>query len=459
MPNASLPSGNALRKVLMLAYVFPPFFSVGGSIRVVKFVKYLPAQGWLPVVLTIDDRREYATQRKEGSEALLRDIPSQAKIYRTAAGEPPLELLEKGRRARQENWLAAVIVNLLSAVRRWARLYLLLPDEKITWLPFALRLGRQIVREEGVDVIFATGPPHSVILIGAVLKRVTGKPLILDFRDDWIDTPWHQSKHRPIRWIERRLEQWAVNTSDRVVLVTERSRNTFVDRYPRDPENKFLFIPNGYDPDDYTSLKESTDRPRDSKFTIVHAGSLSDWEGWNRSPEGLFRALGRIRQRHPHLSANLAVAFTGHLPDGYRGMVEAMGLVSMVKEVGHLPREELLRLLKAADLLLAINYDDWSTVIPGKVYDYWGVGGPTILLLSCPGAAQSLVEQHDLGISALPYDVEAIEHAIVDVYRRREMGDPIQVNTADIEGFSREALTGKLAKVLSEVDHVEGNST
>ena len=440
-----------MRKVLMLAYVFPPFFSVGGSIRVVKFIKYLPALGWMPVVLTIDDSKEYDTQRKQGSEGLLQDVPKQVKIYRTGAGEPSAELLERGREARRKDWLAAVIVNLLSTMRRWASLYLLLPDQKIAWLPFAVRLGRQIVSRENIDVIFATCPPHSVALIGAVLKRLTGKPLILDFRDDWIDTPWHRLKTWLVRRIEGRLEKWAVKTADGVVLVTEWSRNAFVARYPGEPEDRFLFIPNGCDLEDFAILKQAADRPRDSHFTIVHAGLLSESEDWKRSPEAFFQALRRIQQQHPDLAANLTVAFTGHLPEGYRRMAGDMGLSSVVKEVGHLPRDEFVRLMKTADLLLAINYDDFSTLIPGKIYEYWAVGGPPILLLSCRGAAQTLVEQHKLGITVPPYDVEAIQHAVLDVYRRREMGDPMQVNTAGIQEYDRKTLTKKLARTLSTI--------
>jgi len=449
MADALRLTGNDARKVLMLANHFPPFGSVGGSIRVVKFIKYLPALGWLPVVLTIDDSREYDTQRKRGSEALLQDIPKQVKIHRTTAGEPSVELLERGRKARRQNWLAAVIVNLLSAARRWASAYLLLPDANITWLPFALKMGRQIVNREGIDVIFATCPPHSATLIGAVLKRLTGKPLILDFRDDWIDTPWHCSKPWLIRRIERCLEKWAVKAADRVILVTEWSKSAFVARYPRELKDKFVFIPNGCDLDDYAILERIPDKPRDSQFTIVHAGLLSASKGWKRSPEEFFQALRRLRQQHPELAAKLTVAFTGHLPEGYRQMVEVMGLSSVVKEVGHLPRDEFVRFMKAADFLLAINYDDWSTVIPGKIYEYWAVGGPPILLLSCRGAAQSLVEQHELGITAPPYDVEAIQHAVLNIYRRREMGDPMQVNMAGIEEYDRKVLTKKLAQTLS----------
>jgi len=442
-------SANDVQKVLMLAYVFPPFYSVGGSTRVVKFIKYLPAFGWLPVVLTIDDSMEYATQRRQGSEALLKDIPEQVKIYRTTAGEPSVQLLEKGRKKMRQNWLTAVIVKLLSAVRRWAGLHLPLADDNISWLPFAVRMGRQIVRKEGVEVIFATCPPFSVALIGAVLTRLTDKPLILDFRDDWIDTPWHRSKPWLTRWIERWLEMWAVKMADRVILVTEWSKNAFVARHAGESADKFVFIPNGCDLEDFASLKSIVDRPRNSQFTIVHAGLLCESEIWRRSPEAFFQALCRLRQQYPDLAANLTMAFTGYLPEAYKRMVEGMGLSSVVKEVGHLPREEFVRFMKAADLLLAINYDDCPTLIPGKIYEYWAVGGPPILLLSCRGAAQSLVEQHELGFTVPPYSPEEIQRAMMNVYHRREMGAPMQIGTLGIEEYDRKALTRKLAQTLS----------
>ncbi len=72
------PLEGRMKKVLMIARAFPPFHCVGHSIRVVKFIKYLPALGWLPVVLTIDDRKEYEFDRKQGSETLLSEIRSRS---------------------------------------------------------------------------------------------------------------------------------------------------------------------------------------------------------------------------------------------------------------------------------------------------------------------------------------------------------------------------------------------
>jgi len=227
MSNELQSRESKMKKVLMIARAFPPFRSVGHSIRVVKFIKYLPALGWLPVVLTVDDQKEYETMRKVGSETLLSEISPQVKIYRTTAGEPSLKFLEKEREFSQRNWLTRAIVKVLGGARRWSIRNILLPDRYYTWLPFTVRGGRQIVRSEGIDVIFATCPPHSVVLIGACLKLLTGTPLILDFRDDWIDTPWYHSKPALFRLIDRRLESLAVKAADKVILVTEWSQKAF----------------------------------------------------------------------------------------------------------------------------------------------------------------------------------------------------------------------------------------
>ena len=435
----------------MLAYVFPPFYSEGGSIRVVKFIKYLPALGWLPMVLTIDDRSEYESMRRVGSEALLKDIPQQVTIFRTASGERSLESLGKERDLGERNLLVGLILGVVSAARRWAFRSLCLPDRYLTWMPFALRRGRQIVESEGADIIFATCPPHSVALVGAILKRITGKPLVLDFRDDWIDTPRHRSKPRLVRWIEERMERWAVETCDRLLLVTEWSKNAFVNRYPGEAEEKFVFIPNGCDLEDFAEVRGTSEQPRVSEFTIVHAGQLSEAKIWRRNPEAFFLAVDHLRRKYPELANDLTVAFTSPLQEGYRRVVRDLDLSGVVKEVGHLPREKLVRFMKSADLLLAVNYDGFSTLIPGKIYEYWAVGGPPILLLSCQGAAQSLVEENHIGIVVQADDVEAIEGAVLHAYRQRKAGHPMRISYVGVERYDRKILTERLADTLRAV--------
>jgi hypothetical protein len=102
-------------------------------------------------------------------------------------------------------------------------------------------------------------------------------------------------------------------------------------------------------------------------------------------------------------------------------------------------------------LLVVINYERYATLIPGKLYEYWAVGGPPILLLSCPGAAASLVEQHSLGVTVDPSDVGGIQDAILTAYRRKSSGRPLRIKTDGIEPYDRRALTGQLAQLLSRL--------
>jgi len=448
-----------MKKVLIIARAFPPFLSVGHSIRAVKFIKYLPALDWLPVVLTIKDDNDYETINKVGSESMLQEIPPEVKVIRTTAGEPSVKFLEDERRFAQRNILTALIVKVFGAGRRWALRTLLLPDRHLAWLPFALQRGRQIVRSEDIDVIFATCPPHSATIVGAFLKVLTQKPLILDYRDDWIDTPWYKSRRKLRRMLEKGLERWVVKMADKVILVTEWSQKAFQARYPGEPSDKFILIPNGVDLKDFEGIRTTPALVKDSKFTILHTGSLNDSTAWARSPDALFQAVHNIIQEQPELAEELEVVFAGDFPSGHRQLAEECSISSIVKGTGHLSHNDVLRLIKSANLLLAINYEGFATLIPGKIYEYWAAGGPPILLLSCPGAAADFIEQRKLGITVDPSDIAGIKNAILNVYQQAISNASLCISPAGIEAYDRQALTHKLAKVLSLVsDHNSGNN-
>jgi glycosyltransferase involved in cell wall biosynthesis len=108
-------------------------------------------------------------------------------------------------------------------------------------------------------------------------------------------------------------------------------------------------------------------------------------------------------------------------------------------------------------LLLAINYEGFSTLIPGKIYEYWAAGHSPILLLSARGAASGLIEQHRLGLTVDFMDVQGIENAILEVCRAKETGNAIQISRDGIERYSRAYLTTQLADVLSKVTGLQAD--
>ncbi len=161
--------------------------------------------------------------------------------------------------------------------------------------------------------------------------------------------------------------------------------------------------------------------------------------------------MQRLLCEHPELKDELDLVFTGYFPGEVQTLVEAMGISDVVRMLGNVPYREVPPLTKSADLLLAMNYEGWATLIPGKIYEYWAAGGAPILLLSCAGAASELVERHKLGFTVDPHDVDGICRAILDVFHRSKTGMPLRVSRTGVEAYDRQALTSRLGEVLSGV--------
>lgn len=329
--------------------------------------------------------------------------------------------------------------------------HVLVPDSSIRWVPWAVARARRLIRQNRPSAILVTSPPHSSALIGALLKRVFRLPLVLDFRDDWVDTPWFKKKNPAQRSVERLLERWVVRSADKVILVTKWSLNTFRSRYPGLPKSRFAYIPNGCDLEDFPPPDAEMEKRDPPVFSIVHTGLVPPWGAWNRDPSGFFRAVSRLRAKDYAFRDDVRIEFTGTLPAPHREAVEKYGLTDVVEEHGHLPHARFRQLLWDASLLLAINYNNFSTLIPGKIYEYWAAGKAPILLLGARGAASELIAEHGIGFHTTPDDVPGIEAILRNTYAAHRRGDPIVINRDAIEEYDRKNLSLQLDSLLNSL--------
>jgi len=183
-----------MRRVLMVAYYFPPVASVG-VFRVVKFAKYLPKFGWNPIILTV---RNHDLNMVGVNPNFVRDRLDYVKVFR-AFGVPLGWIAKAGRLRLNYRWFV-------------------IPDTFVGWLPFAVTAGKKIIEKENVDVIYATCPPPTNLLIGAMLKRKTGKPLVVDYRDLWVANPFFKHPTNFHIKIAKKLERNVLENSDARVV-------------------------------------------------------------------------------------------------------------------------------------------------------------------------------------------------------------------------------------------------
>src|ERR1700690_1537129 len=230
------------KKILFISYHFPPSTAVGGM-RTANFVKYLPLYGWNPYVLTIKDVsiKEEDTSGLNGmkAERIFRTgkfprVFSQAyiKLKEAYGGHSS----EKSTSTRQTVASDSQISNapshsetLSRKLRRWILSFITLPNGERNWIFPAVLRAVQEIKRNNISVIFTSGPPHSVHLVGLLVKAITGVKWVADYRDPWVlvgSKIFFSTCALSVN-IERRLERQVITKADLILSTTERLCSTF----------------------------------------------------------------------------------------------------------------------------------------------------------------------------------------------------------------------------------------
>ena len=194
-------AGRSLRRVLMLCYYFPPIGSAGTT-RSVEFAKRLPRYGWHPIVLTVRNAKERWSSRQE-------PVPAGVEIHRT--GELDLQGVVSVLHGASCRTARAVGIEL---ERNYFHDVLCLPDAQVAWQTTIT--GTRLARH--ADAIYASCSPFSSAISACMIKTLTGRPLVLDFRDPWSLTLGTELNFsgRIQKWLERKV----LKNADVVVVAT-----------------------------------------------------------------------------------------------------------------------------------------------------------------------------------------------------------------------------------------------
>jgi glycosyltransferase involved in cell wall biosynthesis len=428
-------SKQTVRRLLLITRAFPPQ-KVVGAIRPLKFVRYLPEFGWQPVVLTVKDGHTW----QDGTDpTFLEEIPPVAEIVRTPTIEPPYRTLAPiaGEPSeRSAPWYKRIL--------RAFRALFLVPDDKIGWLPFAVQAGVRILRDKPVDLILATSPPPTALIIGALLSTWHKVPLVTDFRDPWTEFTFHNWLNNPLRrQIEETLEFLVVQRSARIINVTPPRTRALAARHPDVPGERFVTVTNGFDFHDYGPPAAP---PENDRLTMVYTGSFY----YDREPVVFLDSLTELIEHYPSVGSDLRVVFAGSGQESLDQLIGDRNLEEVVRTAGYLPYSESVALQKQADvLLLFLGTSPISTSwYPAKIFEYLATGRPVLAMVP-EGAAADLLREAGTGIVVNPTERHAIQRALVTLHRRwiedslprlKDMAFPMQ--------FERRRLTKKLADEL-----------
>lgn len=406
------------KRVLFVAFHFPPLHGSSGILRTLKFVRNLRNLGYRPMVLTAHPRVYEAT-----SGALMTQIPADVEVFRPLAMNVKKDLSFRGR------YFSFTAV----------------PDRFAAWIPFAVVRGLLLAWTRRIDYLISTYPIPSAHVIGLLLARLTGIPWIADMRDPMWDE--YFKPQLPAELSARRsIEASAVRHSRRVLVTTRGMKAFFQARYPDQAPEKFVVISNGYDEEDFQGV---TLRPRQpgAPVRLVHMGLL---EPIDRNPIPFFQSVRRALDRDPGLGGCIRVELyaPGH-EDAYGKAIADLGLSEIVHLLPSLSYQKAIETMAACDVLLLFQGPSCEDQIPAKLYEYMRVGRPVLAMTTRTGETGRTVLETGSGTVVSPTDPIEISEILEFWVRGILEGKPMPGATREVsKAYSRQSQAEQLVECL-----------
>lgn len=434
-----------MKNVLVVAYHFPPGGGPGVQ-RVLKHITYLPQAGWNPIVLTVENGDFPARD-----ESLLEKIPSSVPVIRVPIIEP-YDIYRKFMGVKG----AAIDVNVNKSegqrrgikanIAEFIRATFFIPDARILWLRSAVRTALNIISDYDIQAVYTSAPPYTCALIGRQIKRKTKLPWVAGFRD-----PWTDFLTTPQRWwipklIDRQLERTVLEEADAVECAWQGIIEDAIRKVPLLPRNKFYHVPNGFDSADFPNVEYS----KNERFTITYTGSMYGV----RNPKTFLEAFEQLLQRGVCKPENVHLRFVGRFGDDVLEMFEKSSFKNSIEVVGYVPHSASIAYLMKSEVLLIVvdNAKESAEIVPGKVYEYLGVGRPILALSPKQSAIEDLILRSGAGLSAQQEDVLTIA-ANIAVYYEAWQNNTLDAisKTASVSQYERKESAKILGTILDSV--------
>lgn len=436
-----------MKRVLIISYYWPP---TGGSgvQRWVKFAKYLPQEGWQPVIYTPENPEQLAVDA-----SLEAEVPAEAEIVKTRIIEP-YELYRKFLR-RSGHGEAAVEVNPVNARNKsvfqkaamWVRGNLFLPDPRCLWIGPSVRFLKNYLKDHPVDLIVSTGPPQSMHMIGRRLSLETGLPWIADFRDPW--TKIFYFKHlammpSTLKW-HQRMEKKVLDDASAVVAVSPLVQQDFQAMTQTPVE----LITNGFDECDFPEGRcEDAFGGPDKDFVITHTGLFAA----DGNPTILWKVLADKCRADENFGKHLKIRLIGKTDSQITDSLEAVGLSDNVINLGYQPHAVAVEEQRAASLLILPlrKEPEYKAVLPGKLFEYLASWRPVLGIGQTDGAMSIILNTTKTGL-VLDWNDETSLARFIELCWQRHLKGELTVEDADLSQFTRKELTRRMAALFDRV--------
>lgn len=423
-----------MKRVLIITYYWPPSGGSGVQ-RWLKMSKYLPENGWQPVIYTAEDA-EYPVE----DQSLMNDVAPEAEVIRRPIVEPYTFYkkflgIKKGEKvkagfindgAKKTGWKENLSV--------WLRGNLFIPDARCWWIRPSVRFLKRYLKEHPVDAIISTGPPHSMHLIAKELHKKFNIPWVADFRDPWTDIDFYKDLKLTRRSDRKhhRLERQVLSEATRVVTVGWDCAKGLENH----GANNVAVITNGYDFFDISNENYQ----KTSILTMSHIGII----GANRNPEMFWEAISE-------LDIPMKIRLIGQIDNSVIESIKRHNIENYVEIIPYIPHNQVIEEQQKSDVLLLFvnNTPNAKGILTGKLFEYIASGRPILSIGPKNGDSARILNETQSGVTVDFNDKEKMKSVIRDFVEKYNDNQLITRHNEMVEKYSRRNLTKDFVKLLN----------
>ncbi|MBQ4206610.1 MAG: glycosyltransferase, partial [Bacteroidales bacterium] len=401
-----------------------------------KMSKYLPENGWQPVIYTAEDA-EYPVE----DQSLMNDVAPEAEVIRRPIVEPYTFYkkflgIKKGEKvkagfindgAKKTGWKENLSV--------WLRGNLFIPDARCWWIRPSVRFLKRYLKEHPVDAIISTGPPHSMHLIAKELHKKFNIPWVADFRDPWTDIDFYKDLKLTRRSDRKhhRLERQVLSEATRVVTVGWDCAKGLENH----GANNVAVITNGYDFFDISNENYQ----KTSILTMSHIGII----GANRNPEMFWEAISE-------LDIPMKIRLIGQIDNSVIESIKRHNIENYVEIIPYIPHNQVIEEQQKSDVLLLFvnNTPNAKGILTGKLFEYIASGRPILSIGPENGDSARILNETQSGVTVDFNDKEKMKSVIRDFVEKYNDNQLITRHNETFEKYSRRNLTKDFVKLLNE---------
>ncbi|MEI6346629.1 MAG: hypothetical protein WCP69_01660 [Bacteroidota bacterium] len=440
-----------MKKVLILAYDFPPYVSVGG-LRPYAWYKYLHEFDVEPIVITRQWSNEHGNHldyiSASKSNKTIIETSEIGTIIKTAYS-PNLANRLMLRYGESRYSFFRKSISAYYELTQW--FWNIGPKSKLYYA------AREYLRQNKVDTIIATGDPFILFKYASKLSHLFNIPWIADYRD-----PWTQDKSNSRNIIFKKLNEFFEKKYLKNVSLVTTVSEFFTAQISTLVKKEFIIIPNGYNPE---AVKKINDvKPVDLCLRIGFAGTIYKWH----PIESFLNVVSNFLSENEN--ALFEVNFYGiNIPDELQELLETH-FSKIKKNINIYPKiSNDLLLMELAKNNILLLFNDYS-IIGTKIYDYIGIKRPVLLCYANDKDALILKEkyysenevegfsqhlQEDLIIETesgyIIQDTNHLRLFLNQLYLEFVQKGFVKCNTKNSELYSRKEQTKKLAEIITNI--------